>query len=495
MANRLQRVLAMDEAVKARNAPKAGVQKIVNADGTVTELPYMEDRTGRRTVMTRSGPKVLRGHEGRKSAGTLIGTGLGNIIGGLFGKTSPPYLPPKTDYFDMSGLGPKPKTAITPYETGTGETIYQEQVTDSQGNVTTRFLDMDGSVIADPRDARQPQIAAESVRKQEIADPDFIGPRRPENLDDLRAAERRSTRRKGLFGATPDTFSSKTEVYNDGSFQAVDKAGNITLITKNGRKLTPADPGYSTALAIAVASGRSTSGSGDSSFFSPQAYKDGTRVWANKAGESHILTPEGKKIKPSDLGYAAALEKAVKSGPDYAAQMAYSTGQAETQVKESAAITESIQAAESKQGIYNEMLAAIDAGAESGYLESKLPSITEASVLLDNMQAQLGLNLIQNTTFGALSESELKFALDTATPTNLQPEALRKWVVRKQAAQEKLIDYLYEINAYLLENPGNTKGSYLAMKRRESRKTPTPQNGKEGEVPELGTNNDPLGIR
>ena len=262
MANRLQRVLAMDEAVKARNAPKAGVQEIVNADGSVTKIPYMEDRRGRRTVMTREGEKVLPGFEGRRSPYEKLGGGLRNVIGGLFGKTSPPYLPPKTDYFDMSQLGPKPKTAITPYKTGTGEVIFQEQVTDSQGNITTRFLDRAGSVIADPSDAKQMQIAEESVREQEIADPDFVGPRRPENLDDLRAAEERATRSQTLFGATPKKLTLQEEKIEAFMPRGVSLTGNpgtrkptkgemqsaIASLAKGSAKPEKQDPDYDAAL-------------------------------------------------------------------------------------------------------------------------------------------------------------------------------------------------------------------------------------------------------
>ena len=116
MANRLQRVLAMDTAMKERDAPKQGMQNIVNPDGTTTNIPYSEDRYGRRTVMTSTGPKVLRGHEGKKRS--QLGTGLGKLLGGILtlGRT-PPYVPQEEeiDYFDMSSLGPKSKTTTEPY--------------------------------------------------------------------------------------------------------------------------------------------------------------------------------------------------------------------------------------------------------------------------------------------------------------------------------------------------------------------------------------------
>jgi len=146
MANRLQRVLAMDEAMKARNAPKAGTHSVVNADGTVTAIPYMEDKRGRRTVMTRSGPKVLQGHEGKNLPGDRIGKSIRNVLGGILGGGggpggTPPFVPAKEDYFDMSGLGPKSKTALSRVEMGDGSILLQETVTDAAGNPAVRFLD------------------------------------------------------------------------------------------------------------------------------------------------------------------------------------------------------------------------------------------------------------------------------------------------------------------------------------------------------------------
>ena len=73
MANRLDEIMQIANAGKQLNAPRAGVQKVVNADGTVTEIPYMEDRFGRRTVMTSQGPRVIRGHEGKDVYGDLGG--------------------------------------------------------------------------------------------------------------------------------------------------------------------------------------------------------------------------------------------------------------------------------------------------------------------------------------------------------------------------------------------------------------------------------------
>ena len=73
ISNQLARIMAHANAGKQLNAPTEGMQKVVNADGTVTEIPYQEDRFGRRTVMTSQGPQVLQGHEGKDPYGDLGG--------------------------------------------------------------------------------------------------------------------------------------------------------------------------------------------------------------------------------------------------------------------------------------------------------------------------------------------------------------------------------------------------------------------------------------
>ena len=151
--------------------------------------------------------------------------------------------------------------------------------------------------------------------------------------------------------------------------------------------------------------------------------------------------------------------------------MEFRKGQGGARSEQEVSISEKIGVAEGKQGIYGEIITAIDGGANTGYLNEILPSMTEATLALENLQAQLGLNVLQSTTFGALSESELKFALSSALPKAMEPQALRRWVVRKQEAQRKLIDYLYGVGEWV--RGGGTIGSWQADQRKKQKgKTP-----------------------
>jgi hypothetical protein len=123
-----------------------------------------------------------------------------------------------------------------------------------------------------------------------------------------------------------------------------------------------------------------------------------------------------------------------------------------------------------KQGIanYSEVERLIDEGAETGVIASRLPSMKQASIELDNLQGKLGLDVIGNTTFGALSESELKFALATALPKNLEGPALKDWVQRKKSAQEKLLAYTEQAATYL-GTPGNTIAGWVETQKQQNK--------------------------
>jgi hypothetical protein len=100
-------------------------------------------------------------------------------------------------------------------------------------------------------------------------------------------------------------------------------------------------------------------------------------------------------------------------------------------------------------GNYNDAIAAIDAGAETGTFDRLMPSFNQASKTLDNTIKRLGLDVVGNTTFGALSESELAFALSAAAPDNMQPAELKNWFIAKRNAQEKILSGLDEVSTYL----------------------------------------------
>lgn len=147
--------------------------------------------------------------------------------------------------------------------------------------------------------------------------------------------------------------------------------------------------------------------------------------------------------------------------------IAASTKAAEQAIKQSGEAIDQLATVKSTIANIDDAISAIDNGANSGVIASKLPSVSSASIELDNARQRLGLNIIQGTTFGALSEGELRLALDTAVPSNLPPKELRAWLVKKKDAQKKLSKEL-ENAAIYLGKPGNTPAGFLEMRRNET---------------------------
>jgi len=138
----------------------------------------------------------------------------------------------------------------------------------------------------------------------------------------------------------------------------------------------------------------------------------------------------------------------------------------EESIKESVKAFQQITPLRKSISNYDEAIQLIDEGAETGVIAARLPTVREASIKLDNLQAQMGLDVIGQTTFGALSESELAFALDSALPKKLEGPALRGWLKEKRDAQIKLIDYLNDA-AVFMGTPGNTIADFINKQKSE----------------------------
>lgn len=117
----------------------------------------------------------------------------------------------------------------------------------------------------------------------------------------------------------------------------------------------------------------------------------------------------------------------------------------------------------------DEAIQAIDDGASSGMVQKYLPNVSLASASLQNAMDRMGLDVIGSVTFGALSEAEMKFALEVAAPRNLEPPELRKWLSRKRDAQEKAAEALYAAGRYL-STPGNTLAGWMDAQKGAGKK-------------------------
>ena len=326
MANRLQRIMAMDQMIQNRNMPQIGTQNIFDpTTGRFVKVEYQTDPNfpGRRTVMTRTGPQALPGFQGQENPYRALGRGVRNLLGNLF---------------DRGSLRREERKREQTIE----EASQDPQRAASRERVFDTMLDtMDPSVVQRPEfDPAVTNQARIDELQERINRPIMRGPAPLPTFDISQVR-------------TPSTseFNRKTTSFADGSALLIDTKGNAQLLTKDGSEISNSSPDYATKLKEAIASG--------------------------------VL-------------YESTVARARAEGKENVSQM----GQA----------AEKIDAANANILVLDEALAALDSGAGTGPISSLLPTIRSSSLRLREAQRKLGLNIVSETTFGALSEGELRLA-------------------------------------------------------------------------------------
>lgn len=114
-------------------------------------------------------------------------------------------------------------------------------------------------------------------------------------------------------------------------------------------------------------------------------------------------------------------------------------------------------------------IGAIDEGAPRNVFMNLLPDITEQSATLTSALRRMGLDVVSSVTFGALSQSELNIAMDTAYPRNASGPALKAYLQDRKTALQKLRKYTEEA-AMFLSNPNNTPQDWrtIVIERRNA---------------------------
>ena len=210
---------------------------------------------------------------------------------------------------------------------------------------------------------------------------------------------------------------------------------------------------------------------------SVQALPDGGAVYYMKDGNIIVRDVSGNQLSGDEArnyvreaqAYGVGLQRDIYAGRE--------TGRLETQAdlggaaeaaKTSGGLTmergfeaydQAVKAGESLS-IIDDAINAIDNGAQSGPIYNMLPSVTQSSASLENAMNRMGLNVISSVTFGALSEGEMRLAMETAVPQNLAPAELRAWLVAKRDAQAKAREALMNAARYLTQ-PGNTVAGWM----------------------------------
>ena len=185
---------------------------------------------------------------------------------------------------------------------------------------------------------------------------------------------------------------------------------------------------------------------------------NGTTIIVMKDGTTRVVSATGENL--TGQARADAIIASEQFGAETQGTRAQARVGGELTAKQVGTAFAEIGKIKKNIGNIDDAIKAIDDGANTGVIASKFPNITTASITLNNVRNQLGLDVIGSVTFGALSEGELNLALDTALPTTLAPQQLRKYLVEKKVAQEKLAGYLSKQISYL-SKPGNNLAGWL----------------------------------
>ena len=197
---------------------------------------------------------------------------------------------------------------------------------------------------------------------------------------------------------------------------------------------------------------------GDQKVQSSKVTPNGTTIIVMKDGTTKVVSATGENL--TGQARADAIIASEQFGAETQGTRAQARIGGELTSKEVGKAFAEIGKIKKNIGNIDDAIKAIDDGASTGVIASKFPNITTASITLNNVRSQLGLDVIGSVTFGALSEGELNLALDTALPTTLRPQALKQYLTEKKAAQEKLIGYLTKQVSYL-NKPGNNLAGWL----------------------------------
>ena len=235
-------------------------------------------------------------------------------------------------------------------------------------------------------------------------------------------AERTGVLSRTTAGDVVERFSPTTTTLNDGTTIQTSSTGRKIVTDVSGSQLE------GKAAADAIRTARAT---------------EVEQVGEKSGARKRASLEEEKKLKPSIEKQNALAKDAAKLSTEIFTRI----GSVEANIENL------------KEGIR-----LIDAGAASGPIDKWFPSLRPTTISLNNLKNRLGLDVIGQVTFGALSESELKVAFDTAVPSNLDEKDLKKWFSDRIDVQQRLVESLEESGIFLAED-GATLPKLLARKR------------------------------
>jgi hypothetical protein len=277
----------------------------------------------------------------------------------------------------------------------------------------------------------------------------------------------------------PEKFGKVTTAVANKAKEAREAELHPTLVSQRQQELSKAksqaeieaiNAKYAEKMAranLAKAQREATAEGGDE-VQSSKILDDGTTVIVTKTGRTRVVGTDGNEI----MGDARtkAIRDAQEFGIDIQTRRAGGRKGAEIGQVAAQKAFESVGKVRQNIENLNSAVSALDRGARTGAIEGRFPNWRASSIELQNIQRQLGLDIIGSVTFGALSEGELNLALETALPTTMNERELKSWLQRKITAQTKLADYLSQ-QARFLSVPGRTLNDWLEQVEKKAAPT------------------------
>ena len=347
-----------------------------------------------------------------------------------------------------------------------------------------------------PRTARGLQAAGLAMSQLAAGRPANLAPLHKQMLDEQRQAqmqqaigpalEKMPPQMRAVLASMPPELAQK---YIMDYMMAKPAASPIAGLEARAAAagLQPGTPEYQQFM---LTGGKAVAGDGDKYGLTPQIVSDADGnlrlvQLSDKGGFKVIELPEGFKLEKGldkvDMGthfqmFDIAGEPVGPPIPKNVAEAAGEAAAGQQAIDLSGEAFKSYGNITKANSTISEAISALDAGARSGAIDKYLPNVTEASARLETAMNEMGLDVIAAVTFGALSEKELRLAMETAVPRNLDEPALRAWLIRKREANEKSAAMILDAAIFLSE-PGNTLNDWVKRNKQNADATTTSNAG------------------
>jgi len=260
--------------------------------------------------------------------------------------------------------------------------------------------------------------------------------------------------RQGLAQNNPERFATDAELFQQ-QVQGLDlanPAGRAAAVAA-ARRINPARA-MQLAQAFQAQDVASQNAIGNRYGVQSEVLGDGSIFNQTATGQQTLITKDGILTDPTEI--AAKIREIGLQTTREEAENEIKTARL---VQEQEAVLNQLSEAREKQDqVYNRITKydnmldkIINEDAKPSGLADLFPSIfrSDATNEFYALANTLGLDVIAGTTFGALSESELRFALQTAIPTLSGPDAYRRYFESKKAVEQKLLNELQDYEQFL----------------------------------------------